>query len=221
MWRNNWRVRLLCSAAVISLCAIMAMPGSAYAVYDSFLKIEIDKDEFIPGEFVSKSKTEENYMISGETMDQWHKDEIQILSWSFGANIPIGSGHAARTGVTDKTPERLFRFTMKVNRASPGLFLRCAKGRQIKKVTLSVRKAGAGEGQDYLVITLGNVSVSSFETTGGTKGADDRPIDDVSLSFRTIKIVYKQSKPNGTLGDETTIDHNFGVTATKPRRAAP
>jgi type VI secretion system secreted protein Hcp len=193
------RARLPCIAAVFILCAIIAMPGSASAAYEAFLWIEA-----IPGQ-----------AILGESMDQWHKNHIDILSWRFGAYVPAGASPAALTGTKYKTHERDFMFSMKVNRASPELFRHCAERRQIKSVTLFVRNVKSKE-RDYLVITLGKVRVSSFQASGEAKGQDDRPIDDITLNFRTIKIEYRQIKPNGMLGaGGTQTAYDFGATEAK------
>jgi len=201
MFVQNERARYLGKVTVIFIVlAIITMPKSAWAAYDAFLQIED---------------------IPGESMDQWHKDQIDILSWSFGASVPVGSKPLASGSAGGKTAkrdlksamgkaaEREFRFTMKVNRASPKLFLAYAGGQQIKEVTLLVRKAGAGKGQDYLIITLGNVLVSSFHTTGNAANTDDRPIDDITLNFDRVKIEYKQIKPNGALGASTKAEYDF------------
>ena len=194
------QTRVQCIAVAFILCTIIAMPGWAYAAHDAFLQIED---------------------IPGESMDQWHKDQIDILSWSFGASVPSGSkplssgsagGQSAKRDLKSamgRAAEREFRFTMQVNRASPKLFLAYAGGQQINEVTLSVRKAGAGKGQDYLIITLGNVLISSFLTTGNAAKTDDKPIDDITLNFDKIKIEYKQMKPNGTLGASTKAEYDF------------
>jgi type VI secretion system secreted protein Hcp len=198
--QHGWTM-LLCKAVVVLIfLAIIVMPNSAWAAYDAFLQIE---------------------GIPGESMDQWHKDQIDILGWSFGTSVPSGSkpvasgsagGKAAKRDLKSamvRAAEREFRFTMKVNRASPKLFLAYAGGQQINEVTLSIRKAGAGKGEDYLIITLGNVLVSSFHTTGNAANTDDKPIDDITLNFDKIKFEYKQIKPNGKLGASTKAEYDF------------
>jgi type VI secretion system secreted protein Hcp len=206
------RARLPCIAAVFILCAIIAMPGSASAAYEAFLWIEAIPGTSTPEKSIAgKSIPEESspgIPVPGESMDQWHKNHIDILSWSFGAYVPAGSSPAARAGAKYKTHERDFRFTMKVNRASPILFRLCAERRQIKSVTLFVRNAKSKE-RDYLVITLGGVLVSSFQSSGESKGQDDRPIDAVTLTFETIKINYKQIKLDGTLLDGCPTECDF------------
>src|SRR5258708_339105 len=88
--------------------------------------------------------------IKGESSDSKHKDHIELLSWSWGETQ---SGHSASGGGggTGKVAMQDFAFHMKINKASPLLFLNCATGTHIKKAQLTCRKAG-GEQQEYLKI---------------------------------------------------------------------
>jgi type VI secretion system secreted protein Hcp len=168
-------------SAAFAIAVIIVTPKPACAVYEAFLSIEC---------------------IPGESLHKGHENQIDILSWSFDARFPA-MPTAARKSASGKMVERDFRFTMKVNRASPKLFRAFATGLPLGSVILFVQGGGANE-KDYLVITLGNARVSSFQTTGDPKGSDDRPIDTVSLTFDTIKIDYKQIKPNGKLVKDST-----------------
>jgi type VI protein secretion system component Hcp len=105
---------------------------------------------------------------------------------------------------------------MKVNRASLKLFRACVEKQSIREVTLFVRAAGSEGGEDYLVVTMNDVTVSSIQSTYDTKSPEDRPIDDIALVFRKIKIVYKRIKANGAhFGGAELIEHNFGKTSGK------
>jgi len=197
MLAHNGRTKLLCMSTVVFIVlAIITAPKPAWAAYEAFLEIE---------------------GIPGESLDPRHKDQIDILSWSLGVSVPAVPKSSAPGSAAGKTIERDFRFTMKVNRASTILFLKCAERQSIGKATLHIRSAGVGSGQDYLTITLSNnVMVSSFHTTGAKKSPDDRPIDDISLSFGKIEIDYKRIKPNGTLDESSKpIVHDFVKTTGK------
>src|SRR5947209_902922 len=105
--------------------------------------------------------------IEGESTDAKHKNEIDVESWSWGehqsgTHAGGGGGGAGKVSMDD------FHFVMKVNKASPKLFLACADGDHIKKAVLTCRKAGK-EQQEYLKITLSDLLVSSYHT-GGSQG---------------------------------------------------
>jgi type VI secretion system secreted protein Hcp len=152
--------------------------------------------------------------IEGESPDEKHKNEIQVESWSFGeqqtGTAGYGGGHGA-----GKVQMQDFHFTMKVNKASPKLFLACATGEPIKKAVLTCRKAGK-EQQEYLTWTFSDLLVSSFQT-GGTGGADVIPLDQISINFTKVEVQYKEQKADGTLGG--AIKAGYDVKAQKAATA--
>ena len=135
--------------------------------------------------------------IDGESTDSKHKNEIDVLSWSWGetqsgAMAGGGGGGAGKVAMQD------FHFVMKVNKASPKLLQACACGEHIKKAVLICRKAGKDQ-QEYLKITLSDLIVSSYQT-GGSSGSDILPTDQISLNYSKIEFEYKEQKADGTLG---------------------
>src|ERR1051326_5587030 len=93
--------------------------------------------------------------IDGESADAKHKNEIDILSWSWGEE-QTGHGHIATGSGAGKVAMQDFHFVMHVNKASPKLMLACASGQHIKKGELTVRKAG-GDQQEYYKWTFSDV----------------------------------------------------------------
>jgi type VI secretion system secreted protein Hcp len=135
--------------------------------------------------------------IQGESMDKTHKNEIEIESFSWGANQ---TGTASRGGGmgAGKVQMQDFHFVMKINKASPKLMLSCASGEHIKSAILTCRKAGK-EQQEYLKVTFTDLLVSNYQTNG-TGAADIIPMDQISLNFTKVEVEYKEQKPDGTLG---------------------
>jgi type VI secretion system secreted protein Hcp len=136
--------------------------------------------------------------IAGETEDKKHKDEIEVLSFTWGAMNHAtlgagGGGGAGKVSVSD------FNFVKRVDKSSPNLFLKCAKGEHIKNAILTCRKAG-GEQEEYLVVTFEDVFISSYQTSGTGSEGDDVVADNVSLSYKKVKIDYKPQKADGKLG---------------------
>jgi len=131
--------------------------------------------------------------IAGESKDLKHKDAIDLESFSWGlTNEPVRTARPA----SGKAAIQDFHFVTRMNKASPALFLACATGKHIKYAVLSVRKAGM-EKQDYLIVKMSDVVVSSYQT-GGSEGADS-PLDQVSFDFGRIDVEYRATKPDGTL----------------------
>jgi type VI secretion system secreted protein Hcp len=135
--------------------------------------------------------------IQGESADKTHKNEIEIESFSWGANQ---TGTASRGGGmgAGKVQMQDFHFVMKVNKSSPKLMLACASGEHIKNAILTCRKAGK-EQQEYLKITFTDLLVSNYQTNG-TGAGDIIPMDQIALNFTKVEVEYKEQKPDGTLG---------------------
>jgi len=147
--------------------------------------------------------------IPGESTDSKHKNEIDVESWSWnqsnsGTHAGGGGGGAGKVNMGD------FSFTMRVNKASPKLFLACANGQHIKEALLVCRKAGKDQ-QEYLKIKLTDLLISGYQTGGST--GDVVPIDQISLNFSKIEVSYAPQKTDGTL-DSPTV-HNYDLKANK------
>jgi type VI secretion system secreted protein Hcp len=132
--------------------------------------------------------------IDGESHDSKHKDEIDLLSYSFGAS-QTGSHSTGGGGGAGKVSMQDFHFTMHINKATPKLLLACASGEHIKKAVLTCRKAGKDQ-QEFLKVTFTDLLVSSYNTGGSA----DIPMEQISLNFAKIEFEYKEQKPDGTLG---------------------
>lgn len=134
--------------------------------------------------------------IPGESADDKHKEEIDILSWSWGASQP-GSMAYGGGGGAGKVNMQDFSFSMRNGKASPQIMLACASGKHIKSAVLTCRKAGE-EQQEYLTFTLTDIIISSFQTGGS--GGGDVPIESFSLNFAKVEMQYKPQGSDGTLG---------------------
>lgn len=138
--------------------------------------------------------------IKGESTDDKHKGEIDVESFSWGltqsGTMGLGGG-----GGAGKVQFQDFHFTKKVSKASPQLFLGCAKGEHIKEATLTARKAGERQ-QEFLVITMNDVLITSYQSGGSS--SDVLPTDQVSMNFAKIEYIYKEQKEDGSLGGDVS-----------------
>jgi type VI secretion system secreted protein Hcp len=134
--------------------------------------------------------------IDGESMDDnGHKNEIDLLSWSWG-ETQTGTFSQGSGGGAGKVAMQDFHFVMKVNQASPLLLLKCASGEHISLGTLTCRKAGTTP-QEYLKIKFTDLIVSSYQT-GGSSG-DEVPLDQISVNYAKIEYGYAKQKEGGGL----------------------
>ena len=133
--------------------------------------------------------------IPGESTDAKHKDEIDILSYIWGESQPAAS---SSTGMAaGRVTMQELHFAMRVNKASPKLFLACANSSRIKNAILTVRRSGGGA-PEFLKWTLTDVSVASYQTAADVPTGEP-PIDQVNLRFMKIETEYRPVKPDGSL----------------------
>ena len=125
--------------------------------------------------------------IVGESKDARHKDEIDVMSWSFGvanSGTAAGSGGGGRAG---KATFQDLHFVTKISKASPKLFLSCATGTHHKAATLSGSQAAGKSAGDFLTYKLTDVQVTSVHH--GDTGAD-APIEQFSLDYGRFEISF-------------------------------
>jgi len=135
--------------------------------------------------------------IDGESGDAKHKNEIDLESWSWG-ETQSGSHAFGGGGGAGKVSMQDFHFVMRVNKASPKLFLACASGEHLKKATLTCRKAGKDQ-QEFLKHTFTDCLVSSYQT-GGSAHGEIIPTDQISVNFAKIEVEYKAQDEKGQVG---------------------
>jgi type VI secretion system secreted protein Hcp len=141
--------------------------------------------------------------IKGESQDDKHKGEIDLMSFSFGVRQPGGSAAVGSGGGVGKAQFHEFEFTKRIDASSAKLMLACASGQHFPEVTLSCRRAG-GTQAEYLKIKFEQVLVSGYETGGGDSSLKDTlPVDTVHLNFAKISYNYKAQNADGTEGANT------------------
>jgi type VI secretion system secreted protein Hcp len=131
--------------------------------------------------------------IKGESLDSKHKDEIEVLSYSWGVSNAGSMAHGGGGGEGKATFHDL-SFVHNVDKASPVLMQACATGVHLKEATITHRKAGK-EQHEYLIVKMNDVII-----TGVTHGAGgDGGQENVSLAFGKVALEYKPQKPDGSL----------------------
>src|SRR4051794_36833642 len=131
--------------------------------------------------------------IKGESLDDKHKDEVEVMSYSWGVSN-AGSMNYGTGGGEGKANFHDLSITHKVDKASPVLMQYCATGVHLKEATITHRKAGKGQ-QEYLVIKMNDVIVTSVADAD----ADDVSTELVSLAFAKINVEYRPRKTDGSL----------------------
>ena len=137
--------------------------------------------------------------IQGESTDARHKDEIDVLSWSWGVTLP-SSAHAGGAGGAGKPIPADLKFTHRIDLASPSLIRACASGRRLKEAVVSVQKAGAdprAAPDPFLTIKLNDVLVKSVET--GVYTLENSATETVGIAFSKMEFEYRQEVKPGAV----------------------
>src|SRR5881398_2761473 len=127
--------------------------------------------------------------IKGESLDSKHKDEIEVLSYSWGVANAGSMGYGSGGG-EGKAQFHDLSFTHKIDKASPVLMQACATGVHLKEATITHRKAGKGQ-QEFLVIKMNDVIVTAIVDA---ESREDQSAETVSLAFAKIDVSYKPQK---------------------------
>lgn len=143
--------------------------------------------------------------IKGESKDKTHKDEIDILAWSWGIQ-QTGSTHIGVGSGTGKARFSDLNITKYVDKASVTLMEYVATGTHISKAKLVVRKAG-GKPLEYIVIELEDIIITSYATGGS--GGEELLTESISLNFAEVKISYKPQNPDGS--GAAAVDFGYNI----------
>jgi type VI secretion system secreted protein Hcp len=145
--------------------------------------------------------------IKGESADRKHKDEIDVLAWSWGMSqtgTTQGAGSAGRVNVQDMS------VTKYADKATPYLMDACATGKHLPEAVLTVRKVEDSP-LEYLKIKMTDVLITNVKT-GASKG-DERATENVSLNFAKYQVQYIPQKADGSAG--AAITTGFDIAANK------
>jgi type VI secretion system secreted protein Hcp len=124
--------------------------------------------------------------IKGESQDDKHKDEIDVLSFSWGVNQTGTMAHGGGGG-EGKVQFNDFHFTTKVSKASPTLFLDCASGKHLKEaVVVGETSSDVDRGaSQFFKYTFSDVIISSYQDAGNEGG---EVMDSAALSYRSVTV---------------------------------
>lgn len=134
--------------------------------------------------------------IKGEAQDKTHKDDMDVLAWSWGMSNS-GSAHIGGGAGSGKVNVHDLSVTKWVDKASCDLMKAACNGRHFDEAKLVVRKAGTNP-LEYITITMNKVFVTSVSTGGS--GGEDRLTENVTLNFAKVKVEYKQQDDKGSVG---------------------
>jgi type VI secretion system secreted protein Hcp len=132
--------------------------------------------------------------VKGESQDKTHKEEIDVLAWSWGMS-QSGTMHLGTGGGAGKVNVQDLSFTKYVDKSTPVLMGACAKGSHYDSAVLTVRKAGGDNPLEYFKITFTSVLVTSMSEGGS--GGEDRFTENITLNFEKYHVEYQPQSAKG------------------------
>jgi type VI secretion system secreted protein Hcp len=134
--------------------------------------------------------------IKGESADAKHKDEIEVLSFSWGVTnaAPAGPGGGAGAG---KATFSDLSFVHHIDKSSPVLMQACATGVHLKEATITHRKAGKAQ-NEYLIVKMNDILITGVMHSG-TADQPEAAAETVTMSFAKVAVEYKPQRADGAL----------------------
>jgi type VI secretion system secreted protein Hcp len=141
--------------------------------------------------------------IDGESADSNHKNEIQIMSFSWGASqvssvAGTGGSGAGKASLSDISVVTHF------DKATPKFFKSIGAGTHIATGTITANKAG-GAGKPFLKVDFKELFVTSLQISGAT----EIPTVSVAFSYNEIKIDYSVQNDQGNLASTGAVTYNI------------
>lgn len=164
------------------------MPTEQYQ--DIFLKVETTKQG----------------PIKGESRDDKHKEEIDVVGWSWGMQAKTALGAA---GSAPKATVNELVVTKHVDSASTALMSALRNNDEIKKAVLTCRKAGKGQ-HDAVRITIQKGRITGLDVKSGGDESAATLLEQVTFAFKRITVEYipqgEDGQPRGAMMFETEIN---------------
>ena len=141
--------------------------------------------------------------VQGESTADGHKDEIQILSFSWGASnvssvAGTGGSGAGKVDLSDLNVMIFF------DKSTPKFFKSVCTGQHIKSGTLTATKSGAGN-KPYLKVDLKELFVTSLQISASS----EVPSVSVAFTYNEIKMDYSVQDEQGNLKSTGPVTYNL------------
>ncbi len=158
------------------------------------------------GDMFLKIKGAKTGDINGEAQDSAHKNEIEVLGWSWGIH---GKSDLATGAPSGRATVRELKIVKRVDKASTALLGATRSNEEIKEATLTLRKTGKTP-LEFLKIKIESGRVVSVDIDAGDKGGSSTLVETITLSFNKITVDYTPQGPDGQPLGGTTYNDQWG-----------
>jgi type VI secretion system secreted protein Hcp len=134
--------------------------------------------------------------VTGECTKDGYTGKIDIMSmgWGLTHSSTVGLGTGLSSGQMHWQDISIVKY---VDKASPDLFVKCAKGTHIPSGKIVFRETGGEAKVEYLVLELTEMIITHIGWTGGAGGVD-RATESVTLAVTKVKYQYTPQKQDGS-----------------------
>jgi len=150
--------------------------------------------------------------LKGDSIDDKHPNEIQVLSWSWGMS-QSGSTHMSTGGGSGKVNVQDLTFMKNIDTTTTNLIKSCCNGSHYKVALLTIRKAGGKSPVEYLKITMKDLIISNISTGGS--GGSDMITESVTLNFAKVTLEYTPQDATGNPGSVMSASWNIPANSDK------
>jgi type VI secretion system secreted protein Hcp len=135
--------------------------------------------------------------VPGESFDSQHQDWIKVLAYSHGVLQPTG-GRIAGADVgapVERGEHQDFTITKYIDVATPKLNLHCSNGENMGMAVLELSRT-IGNNIIYMRYRFHNTHVKSVTIAGLPDGKEERPVEEIGLSYTKVEWDYTKVGPD-------------------------
>jgi type VI secretion system secreted protein Hcp len=131
--------------------------------------------------------------LKGECQVKGHEEEIELLDWEWGSNLPVLLGSQARAQ-SYKIEIRPLTIHKYVDKTSPSLFKHCASGTAFMTGCLTLSKAIGLDSHtfDFFKLDLALAFVQSIALSKA-----ELPVEQVAIGCGYVRMTYTPLDPRG------------------------
>jgi type VI secretion system secreted protein Hcp len=144
--------------------------------------------------------------INGESLDSKHKNEIEVLGWSWGMQGKPSLGGGTASG---KATIRELRVIKYVDKASTALMNALRSNEVIKEAVLTLRKSSKPP-LEYLKITINDGRVMSLDVEAGDVSGSPTLLERVAFSFNKVEVEYTPQGLDGQPMGSSVFQDQWG-----------
>ena len=142
--------------------------------------------------------------IQGESVDNKHKGEIEVLSFSqsFVNTLAIGTGG----GGAGKVECGAITMMKSIDSSSPLLLKGVATGQHFPQATITFRTAGGKNAEEYYVITMKDIFITELSQTDSSD--PNKIFEKLVINARSFDFKYTPITVKGTLGKPVSFKYD-------------